>query len=123
MRINITRHETFEAHRKITQQAVGVKIVQPEIRSSPSLLSYPDLLFAMAAPGQPLPLQVVEQVLNFIRGNLYNIESSWGIDSPQYRSAFQLMNDWMDDNFKQLNLGQSDLDELMQKMSLHEPKP
>jgi hypothetical protein len=77
----------------------------------------------MAAPGQPLPLQVIEQVLNFIRGNLYNIESSWGIDSPQYRSAVQLMNDWLDDNVKQLNLGQSDLDELMQKMSLHEPKP
>jgi hypothetical protein len=76
----------------------------------------------MTSQAQPLPLQVIEQILNFIRGNLYNIECSWGKDSPQYRSALQLMNEWLDENVKQLNLGQSDLDELMQKMSLNEPK-
>lgn len=76
----------------------------------------------MTSQGQSLPLRVIEQVLNFIRGNLYNIESSWGKDSPQYRSAVQLMNEWLDENVKQLNLGQSDLDELMQRMSLNEPQ-
>ena len=72
----------------------------------------------MASQGQTLPLQVIEQVLNFIRGNLYNIESSWGQDSPQYRSAVQLMNEWLDENVKRLNVEQSDLDEVMQKLSL-----
>jgi hypothetical protein len=76
----------------------------------------------MASQSPPLPLQVIEQVLNFIRGNLYNIESSWGKDSPQYRSAVQLMNEWLDDNVKRLNVDQSNLDELMQKMSLGESK-
>lgn len=72
----------------------------------------------MASQGQTLPIQVIEQVLNFIRGNLYNIESSWGKDSPQYRSAVQLMNEWLDENVKRLNVEQSDLDEVMQKLSL-----
>lgn len=76
----------------------------------------------MASQSSPLPLQVIEQVLNFIRGNLFNIEASYGIDSPQYRSAVQLMNEWLDDNVKHLNVKQSDLDELMQKMSLNEAK-
>jgi len=72
----------------------------------------------MASQGQTLPIQVIEQVLNFIRGNLYNIESSWGKDSPQYRSAVHLMNEWLDENVKRLNVEQSDLDEVMQKLSL-----
>jgi 2-methylcitrate dehydratase PrpD len=78
----------------------------------------------MAPHGQtnPLPLQVIEEVLNFIRGNLNNIENSWGKHSPQYRSAVQLMDAWLDENVKQLNLEKSDLDELMQKLSLNDSK-
>jgi len=82
---------------------------------SPSIL-------AMATQARPLPLRVIEEVLNFIRGNLQNVESSWGKDSPQYRSAVQLMDEWLNDHVKQLNLEKSDLDELMQKMSLNDPK-
>lgn len=67
---------------------------------------------------QPLPIQVIEEVLNFIRGNLHNIEGSFGKNSPQYRSAVQLMDDWLQENVKEVNVEQSDLDELVQKMSL-----
>ena len=95
--------------------------MQPE--SLPFIcLALSETPIAMTSQAQPLPLQVIEQILNFIRGNLYNIECSWGKDSPQYRSALQLMNEWLDDNVKQLDLGQPDIDELMQKMSLNEPK-
>ena len=76
----------------------------------------------MASQKQPLPIQVIEEVLNFIRGNLYNIENSWGKESPQYISASQLMEEWLDKNVKQLNLEKSELDELMAKMSLGDKK-
>ena len=67
---------------------------------------------------QALPLQVIEEVLNFIRGNLNNIESSWGKHSPQYESASQLMEEWLEQNVKELNIPKSELDELMAKLSL-----
>ena len=103
------------------REKAKVKVVQHKSHSFLCLtISKPPIV--MASQGQPLPLKVIEQVLNFIRGNLYNIECSWGKNSQQYTSALQLMNEWLDDNVAQLKVGQSDLDELMQKMSLNEPK-
>ena len=47
-------------------------------------------------------LTLIEGVLDFIRANLANIERTWGKDSAQYRSTMEIMQQYFDNNLKQL---------------------
>jgi len=70
----------------------------------------------------PETLKQVEAVLDYIRSNLKNIEATWGVGSPQYISATQIMDQYLTENIRKLNVRRSDLDDLMQKMSLEDSK-
>lgn len=48
------------------------------------------------------PLDLVNAVLDFIRANLQNIERTWGIDSPQYRSTREIMQQYWNENAEKL---------------------
>ena len=63
-------------------------------------------------------LQLVEHVLDYIRANLVNIRKTWGPDSVQYQSAAQIMDQYLDENMKKLNVAKPDLEELMKNMKL-----
>jgi hypothetical protein len=63
-------------------------------------------------------LDLINHVLDFIRGNLSNIEKVWGRESAQYRAASQVMEQYLDENLKKINIQRSELDALMQKLSL-----
>jgi len=70
----------------------------------------------------PETLKLIEDVLDYIRSNLSNIRRTWGSESPQYKSATTIMNKYLEENFKRLNVQKPDLEELMSKMSIEDPK-
>lgn len=63
-------------------------------------------------------LALVNHVLDFIRGNLSNIERVWGRESTQFKDASKIMDQYLDENLKRLDVQRSDLDELMKGLSL-----
>jgi hypothetical protein len=67
-------------------------------------------------------LTLINHVLDFIRGNLSNIEKVWGRGSSQYKAASQVMQQYLDENLKKLNVERSGLDHLMQGLSLDDKK-
>lgn len=64
----------------------------------------------------PETLKLIQAVLDYIRSNLNNIKSTWGVDSPQYKSAAEIMEQSLDANLKRLNVEKSDIEELMQQI-------
>jgi hypothetical protein len=66
----------------------------------------------------PETLKLFEQVLDHIRANLVNIRNTWGAESVQYKSASEIMEQYLEENTKRLRVAKPDLDELMKKMSL-----
>lgn len=68
-------------------------------------------------------LTLINHVLDFIRGNLSNIERVWGRQSSQYAAASKLMEQYLDENLDKLNVQRSDIGDLMQKLSLDEGNP
>jgi len=77
---------------------------------------------ANKATPSPETLKLIEAVLDYIRSNLSNIEATWGVGSPQYESASQLLDQYLTENLNRVNVQKSDLEELMQKMSLEDSK-
>ena len=67
-------------------------------------------------------LNLIEAVLDYIRANLSNIGNVWGVDSPQYKSASQIMKTYLDENLKKHKVEKDDIADLLEKMSLDEPK-
>ncbi|ETN45204.1 uncharacterized protein HMPREF1541_10081 [Cyphellophora europaea CBS 101466] len=67
---------------------------------------------------KPETLVLINNVLDFIRGNLANIEKVWGRDSTQFKSASTIMEQYLDDNLRKINVKRSDIDDLMQKLSI-----
>ena len=65
-------------------------------------------------------LESVEAVLDFIRGNLANIERVWGRDSAQYKSGAQLMRQQLEQNLRKANIHQTDVADLLNKLNLHD---
>lgn len=65
-------------------------------------------------------LNLINHVLDFIRGNLDNISRVWGRDSSQYEAASKVMEKYLDENLKKVNVQRSDLGDLMSKLSLHD---
>lgn len=68
----------------------------------------------------PETLKLLELVLDHIRSNLANIKNTWGADSVQYKSASEIMEQYLEENTKRLKVAKPDLEELMKKMSLDE---
>jgi hypothetical protein len=68
----------------------------------------------------PDTLKLLELVLDHIRSNLVNIRNTWGSDSVQYKSASEIMEQYLEENTKRLKVAKPDLEELMKKMSLDE---
>lgn len=68
----------------------------------------------------PETLKLVELVLDHIRSNLVNIRNTWGADSVQYKSASEIMAQYLEENTKRLKVAKPDLEELMKQMSLDE---
>jgi hypothetical protein len=66
----------------------------------------------------PETLKLLEQVLDHIRANLVNIRNTWGAKSVQYKSASEIMEQYLEENIKRLRVAKPDLEELMKKMSL-----
>jgi hypothetical protein len=67
-------------------------------------------------------LKLIEAVLDYIRSNLSNIRNVWGTDSPQYKSASEIMNTYLDENLKKHKVEKADISDLMEKMSLDDIK-
>ena len=65
-------------------------------------------------------LTLINQVLDFIRGNLDNIARVWGRNSTQYEAASKIMEQYLDENLKKVNLQRSDLGDLMQNLTLND---
>ena len=63
-------------------------------------------------------LKLVEQVLDYIRANLVNIRNTWGAESVQYKSAAEIMDQYLEENMKRLKVKKPDLEELMRNLSL-----
>lgn len=66
----------------------------------------------------PETLKLLELVLDHIRANLVNIRNTWGTGSVQYKSASEIMGQYLEENAKRLKVVKPDLEELMKKMSL-----
>jgi hypothetical protein len=66
----------------------------------------------------PETIAAIDAVLDFIRGNLSNIEKVWGSSSQQYKAAQAIMNDYLDENLRKVNVARSELDDLMRDLSL-----
>ena len=66
----------------------------------------------------PETLKLVEQVLDYIRANLVNIRKTWGVESVQYKSAAEIMDQYLEENMKRLKVKKPDLEELMKNLSL-----
>ena len=67
-------------------------------------------------------LKLIEAVLDYIRANLSNIRNVWGVDSPQYKSASEIMSMCLDENLKKHKVEKDDIADLLEKMSLDDPK-
>jgi hypothetical protein len=68
-------------------------------------------------------LTVINSVLDFIRGNLANIERVWGRDSMQYVAANSVMQEYLDENLRKMDIQHADLADLLQGLSIGDPKP
>ena len=66
----------------------------------------------------PETLQLVKQVFEYIRANLINIRDTWGTGSAQYKSAVEIMDQFLEENMKKLKVEKPDLEKLMNSMSL-----
>jgi hypothetical protein len=66
----------------------------------------------------PETLKLVEQVHDYIRANLVNIRKTWGTESIQYKSAAEIMDQYLEENMKRLKVKKPDLEELMKNLSL-----
>lgn len=75
---------------------------------------------ANSSESSPETLKLIEQVLDHVRANLVNIRNTWGAESVQYKSAAEIMEQYLDENTKKLKVAKPDLEELMKKMSLDE---
>ena len=67
-------------------------------------------------------LKLIEGVLDYIRANLSNIRNVFGVDSPQYKSASEIMNTYLDENLNKHKVEKDDIANLLEKMSLDNPK-
>ena len=63
-------------------------------------------------------LKLFEQILDYIRSNLANIQKTWGPESAQYKSALGIMNGFLEENAKRLKVEKPDLEDLMKSMKL-----
>ena len=68
------------------------------------------------AEPSPETLKLIEAVLEYIRSNLNNIRNTWGPDSPQYKSAAEIMDQYLESNLKSLNVEESEVELLMEQM-------
>lgn len=59
----------------------------------------------------PAMLDLINQVLDFIRGNLQNIERTWGANSSQYATARDMMQKYWDANAQTLRQRQRQNDD------------
>ena len=64
----------------------------------------------------PETLKLIEAVLDYIRANLNNIRNTWGPDSPQYKSAAEIMDKYLESNLKSLNVDKNEMEVLMEQM-------
>jgi hypothetical protein len=71
-----------------------------------------------SSEASPETLKLLELVLDHIRANLVNIRNTWGAESVQYKSATEIMEQYLEENTKRLKVAKPDLGELMKKMSL-----
>lgn len=69
-------------------------------------------------------LKLIEGVLDYIRGNLNNIQNTWGTSSPQYNAAREILQTYFDENMKKMNLDIQDtsLEDLIANMSLEDKR-
>lgn len=67
-------------------------------------------------------VKLFEAVLDYIRANLLNIRRTWGPDSPQYKSAAKVMDEYLEQNMRRINVEKPDLENLMQQMTLDDFK-
>jgi hypothetical protein len=72
----------------------------------------------MANPDERL--KQINQILDYIRTNLINIQNTWGAGSPQYRSAVEIMERALVENATRLMFKESELEDLMGKLHLEE---
>jgi hypothetical protein len=73
---------------------------------------------ANSSESSPETLKLVEQVLDYIRANLINIRNTWGAESVQYKSAAEIMDQYLEENMKRLKVKKPDLEGLMKNLSL-----
>ncbi|RMD44943.1 hypothetical protein DV735_g145, partial [Chaetothyriales sp. CBS 134920] len=85
----------------------------------PPLPSQQQRTTSMAEPGsEAATLKLIENVLDYIRANLSNIERVWGADSVQYKSASEIMNSYLDENLRAHSVDKEDIADLLAKMSV-----
>lgn len=68
-------------------------------------------------PLSPDSRKLMEEVQEYLLRNLKNIQTTWGVGSEQYESAAAIL-DSLEKNLKKPNVNKSDIDELMQNLSL-----
>jgi hypothetical protein len=61
--------------------------------------------------------KLMEEVQEYLLRNLRNIQNTWGVGSEQYESAAAIL-DSLEKNLKKPDVKRSDINELMQKLSL-----
>lgn len=67
-------------------------------------------------------LKLLELVLDHIRANLANIRKTWGPESIQYKSATEIMDQYLEENAKRLKVQKPNLEDLMQNMKLDDER-
>ena len=66
----------------------------------------------------PESLKLLDHILDHIRANLVNIRNTWGAESVQYKSAAEIMYQYLQDNTKRLKVKKPELQDLVKNMSL-----
>jgi hypothetical protein len=72
---------------------------------------------AMSTKRSPQDMKLIEETLMYIAGNLHNIRNVFGVNSEQYESAASIL-DQFKEQMRQKKFNESEIDEVMQKMSL-----
>jgi hypothetical protein len=72
---------------------------------------------AMSTKRSPQDMKLIEETLTYIAANLQNIRNVFGVNSEQYESAASIL-DQFKEQMRQNKFNESEIDELMQKMSL-----
>jgi hypothetical protein len=72
---------------------------------------------AMSTKRSPQDMKLIEETLTYIAANLQNIRNVFGVNSEQYESAASIL-DQFKEQMRQKKFNESEIDELMQKMSL-----